>query len=57
MAKNSSPLKLKRVVLYIPTEMYNQLQSILRRKGQTASGWFREQVKRLLDREGNDGKN
>lgn len=41
--------KQKRVVVYIPEEDYNQLQSKLRLTGQNVSGWFRVVVAKLLD--------
>lgn len=40
--------KQNRVVVYIPEDDYNRLQSKLRLAGKTVSGWFREQVAKLL---------
>lgn len=41
-------IKQKRVVVYMPEDMYNRLQSKLRLVGQTVSGWIRKKISNFL---------
>lgn len=43
--------KQQRVVVYVGESTYKKLKSILALSGKSVSGWFREIVKKLIDRE------
>lgn len=44
-----TPVKQKRVVVYLPEDEHRRLRSKLASLGKTVSGWFREVVKALLE--------